>query len=574
MMKKKPEPKKNEIKKEPAGEIETLRARLEEAEEALRAIRSGEVDALVVDRPEGMQIFTLKGADYAYQTLIEAMNEGAAVLDKDGTLLYANRRLSEMLKVPLERLIGAELYAFVAPAERSLFEAMIRQGREGVGEGEIVFITGSKRSLPVYLSINTMNLDNKKGMGLVATDLREQKRNEEIVAAEKLARSILDQAAEAVVVCDDSGRITHASQVAHRLCGQNVIFQPFDAVFPLQLISKEALEDAEAAGSRENDEKPFSISTVLRGKVFHGVEVSFQRPEGSFFNLLLSAGILLNSQNKMIGCVVSLTDITERKQAEEALRRKTLEAQEANRLKSQFVSNVSHELRTPLNGIIGYSFLLLDEVYGTVKIEQKGPLQGVLRNAQDLLKLIDDILNLSKIEAGKLTVNLGSVNVIDLLREVSHGMKFLLDEKLLQLQWDIPGSFSTIESDPVKVKQIFTNLLSNAVKFTPKGEIRVIARDLPEKEGIEIGIEDTGIGIKPEEIPVIFHPFHQVDADLTRKFGGVGLGLAIVKDLIDLLRGEIRVESRYGKGSTFTVFFPYRFERRDHPDHPKEENEA
>jgi PAS domain S-box-containing protein len=565
MMRKKPAPKKDKKEKEPVAEIEMLRVRLEEAEEALRAIRSGEVDALVVERPEGMQIFTLRGADYAYQTLIEAMNEGAAVLDKNGTLLYANRRLSEMLKVPLERLIGAEIYSFIAPAERSLFEAMIRQGWGGVGEGEIVFITGNKASLPVYLSINMMNLDNTTGISLVATDLREQKRNEEIVAAEKLARSILDQAAEAVVVCDEEGRITRASRVAHRLCGQNVIFQPFDAVFPLQLAAKEALEEADLVGSRENDEKPFSISAVLAGKVFHGVEVSFQPEKGPVSNLLLSAGTLLNSQNKMIGCVVSLTDITERKQAEEALRKKTLEAQEANRMKSQFVSNVSHELRTPLNGIIGYSFLLLDEVYGSVKNEQKGPLQGVLRNAQDLLKLIEDILNLSKIEAGKLSLHLAKVDVIGLLREVAYGMKFLLDEKSLQLVWSLPETFPQIESDPVKIKQIFTNLLSNAVKFTQNGTVTVTVQDLPEREGIEVRIQDTGIGIKPEEIAFIFNPFHQIDADLTRKFGGVGLGLTIVKELTDLLRGEIKVESRYGKGSTFTVYFPYRFERRELP---------
>ena len=564
-MGKKSELKKEQGKKELLKEIESLRLRLEEAEEALQAIRSGEVDALVIDRPEGTQVYTLKGADYAYQTLIEAMSDGAAVLNQEGTILFANRCLSSMLKTPLEQLIGSSIHSFIPSAEQPLFEALLRQGLSGGAKGEVSFASGDGAHLPVYLSLAMLHLDQTKGIGLVATDLTDQKRSEEMVAAEKLARSILDQAAEAIVVCDERGQITRASQVAHRLCGKNVIFQPFDEVFPLQLASKKALEAADAAGSRENDEKKFSISTILGGRVLHGLEVSFQREGGQRFDLLLSAGLLLNTQNKMIGCVVSLTDITERKQAEEALKRKTLEAQEANRMKSQFVSNVSHELRTPLNGIIGYSFLLLDEVYGAVKSEQKSPLQGVLRNAQDLLKLVEDILDLSRIEAGKLTIHLRRVCVSDLLHEVAHGMKFLLDEKSLQLQWSLPESLPAIESDAVKVKQIFTNLLSNAIKFTQRGKIIIRAQDLPKREGIEVSIEDTGVGIKPEEIQVIFNAFHQADADLTRQFGGVGLGLTIVKELTDLLRGEIKVESRYEKGSTFTVFFPYRFERRGAP---------
>lgn len=564
-MEKKAKLQKESGKKELLREIESLRFRLEEAEEALQAIRSGEVDALVIDRPEGTQVYTLKGADYAYQTLIEAMSDGAAVLNRDGTILFANRCLSAMLKTPLEQLIGAAIYSFIPQAEQPLFEALLRQGLAGGAKGEVSFMAGADARLPVYLSLGTIHLDQTEGIGLVATDLTDQKRSEEMVAAEKLARSILDQAAEAIVVCDERGRITRASQVAHRLCGKNVIFQDFDAVFPLELVSKKALEAADTAGSRENDEKPFSISTILGGKVVHGLEVSFQREGGERFNLLLSGGLLLNTQDKMVGCVVSLTDITERKRAEEGLKRKTQEAQEANRMKSQFVSNVSHELRTPLNGIIGYTFLLLDGSYGEVNSEQKSPLQGVLRNAQDLLKLVEDILDLSRIEAGKLSVHLRQVNVPDLLHEVAHGMKFLLDEKSLQLKWLLPESLPPIESDAVKVKQIFTNLLSNAIKFTQRGKITIRIQDLPKEEGIEVSIEDTGVGIKPEEIQAIFNAFHQADADLTRQFGGVGLGLTIVKELIDLLRGEIKVESQYERGSTFAVFLPYRFERRGAP---------
>jgi signal transduction histidine kinase/CheY-like chemotaxis protein len=251
----------------------------------------------------------------------------------------------------------------------------------------------------------------------------------------------------------------------------------------------------------------------------------------------------------------------ERKEAEEALKRKTVEAEESSRLKSQFVSNVSHELRTPINAIIGYSALLLDEAYGRVGPEQKGPLEGVVRNANDLLNLVNDVLDLSKIEAGKLSVYPEPLPLSAMLEEVIAGMKPFLDQKSLRVRLNRVEDLPEIRSDRGKVKQIFTNLISNAIKFTPKGTITIKEKNRPEKEGVEIAIEDTGIGIRPEEIPKLFSAFHQVDADLTREYGGVGLGLRIVKDLIDLLGGEIRVESEYGKGSRFTVFLPCRFER-------------
>lgn len=251
----------------------------------------------------------------------------------------------------------------------------------------------------------------------------------------------------------------------------------------------------------------------------------------------------------------------ERKEAEEALKRKTVEAEESNRLKSQFVSNISHELRTPINAIIGYSALLLDEAYGPVGPEQKEPLQGVVRNANDLLNLVNDVLDLARIESGKVSVHPEPLFLSAIVEEVIAGMKPFLDRKSLRLRLDRLDGLPEIASDRGKVKQIFTNLIANAIKFTSKGTITIRERNLPEKDGVEIAIEDTGIGIRAEELPKLFSAFHQVDADLTREYGGVGLGLRIVKDLVDLLKGEIRVESEYGKGSRFTVFLPYRFER-------------
>lgn len=291
-------------------------------------------------------------------------------------------------------------------------------------------------------------------------------------------------------------------------------------------------------------------------------EVHFTAPSGMrFYEYILFP--ISTEGGRPHDVVVISRDITERRASEEALKRKTLEAEESSRLKSQFVSNVSHELRTPLNAISGYTELLLNETYGAIGPEQKEPLKGVARNAKELLSLINHVLDLSKIESGKETVSPKPLRLPDLLEEIVEGMKPLLEKKPLRLRCDGIESLPPIVSDGNKVKQILTNLLSNAIKFTQRGGITVSGKNHPERETVEIAVQDTGIGIRPEALPKLFTAFHQIDADLTREYEGVGLGLKIAKDLSSLLHGEIRVESRYGVGSTFTLSLPYRWKEKN-----------
>lgn len=239
------------------------------------------------------------------------------------------------------------------------------------------------------------------------------------------------------------------------------------------------------------------------------------------------------------------------------------EAEEANRYKSRLVSNVSHDLRTPLNAIIGYSHLLMDKTYGPVAESQELALEGIRRNAGDLLKMVNDILDLAKIESGRMAVALAPVDIPLLIEEILAEIKPLLDQKNVSIQCRLSGALPRIESDVMKVKQILVNLLSNAIKFTNEGKITIIARDRGELNGIEIAVQDTGIGIQPEALSKIFEVFYQVDG--IEKPKGSGLGLAIVRDLAHLLKGRIEVVSEYGKGSTFMLFLPYRFSSSD-PD--------
>jgi signal transduction histidine kinase len=227
----------------------------------------------------------------------------------------------------------------------------------------------------------------------------------------------------------------------------------------------------------------------------------------------------------------------------------------ASRHKSQFLASMSHELRTPLNAVIGFSEVLRERMYGELNPKQAGYVDDILASGRHLLSLINDILDLSKIEAGRMEIEAGEFDVAALLdiamtlvreRACSHG---------ISLQREIGPGLGTIRADERKLKQVLLNLLSNAVKFTPDGGlVRVSAKTAP--GAVEISVADSGIGIAPEDVPVVFDEFRQVGGDRARKAEGTGLGLALTKKFIELHGGGIRVESAPGVGSTFTVTLP------------------
>ena len=289
------------------SENERLRVRLEEAEGTLRAIGTGEVDVFVVPGSNGDLVFTLNGAEQSYRILVESMNEGAVTLADDGTILYCNNRLAVLLQVPLETLIGTQLCSRVAPAYRSLFKVL--QGKNAPQHGaavEIDLVTGAGDLLPVLISRGARDLPGSNGaISMVVTDLTLQKHNKEIIASEVLARSIIDQAGEAIVVCDEAGKIIRANSLALQICGGNPLLKPFNEYFWLRM-----------AGTEEF----CSVDTVLNGKFLESVEVEFKRSRQQSFNLILNATPLKNMQDSVIGCVVTLTDFTERKRAAETLR--------------------------------------------------------------------------------------------------------------------------------------------------------------------------------------------------------------------------------------------------------------
>jgi signal transduction histidine kinase/CheY-like chemotaxis protein len=232
------------------------------------------------------------------------------------------------------------------------------------------------------------------------------------------------------------------------------------------------------------------------------------------------------------------------------------ELERVSRVKSEFVATMSHELRTPLNIIMGYNQLLLEGDFGSITEEQIDALQRMDKSAQGLLDLITATLDVSRFETGEVELKVQAIALRDLVSELEAEISGLREKPNVDFAWELAPELPELRSDPVKLKMVFKNLIGNAIKFTDAGSVAVRLR--PRDGGVEITVADTGVGIAREMLPVIFEPFRQADASLTRKHGGVGLGLYIVRRLLDVLGGTIDVESTVGQGSTFRVWVPSR----------------
>lgn len=229
-------------------------------------------------------------------------------------------------------------------------------------------------------------------------------------------------------------------------------------------------------------------------------------------------------------------------------------AKKADRIKSAFLATMSHELRTPLNSIIGFTGIILKELAGPLNEEQKKQLGMVQSSARHLLELINDVLDISKIEANELKLSVSEFGVKESIEKVLGMLVPLSEKKGLELRWDISDNVGRIVTDKRRFEQVLMNLMSNAVKFTEKGSILLSCRR--EGDSYVISVKDTGIGMEKKELERIFEPFSQIDTGLSRKYEGTGLGLSISKKLLELMGGKIFVESEPGKGSTFTVVIP------------------
>ncbi|MBV8425229.1 MAG: PAS domain-containing sensor histidine kinase [Candidatus Eremiobacteraeota bacterium] len=373
---------------------------------------------------------------------------------------------------------------------------------------------------------------------------------EEILLAlggEETFRGLLESAPDAMVIVDAKGRITLVNAQTERLFG----FDRRDLIGkPIEMLIPERFRGGHVA-HRDN----YAHDPHIR-PMGAGLELFGRRKDGSEFPV----GIMLSPINTMTGKLVvsAIRDITDVKLVEQALQSKNEALEEANLAKDRFLAGMSHELRTPLNAIIGFTGTLLMKLPGPLTAEQEEQLRVVQSSARHLLSLINDVLDLAKVQSGTVEVHFEPVDVAQLLAELSAGLRQTAQQKGLHFRLSLPQQQLTITTDKRALQQILTNLIGNAIKYTPAGLLHVTAAQAPRdgRRYVAFTVEDSGVGISPEDQRRIFEPFEQVDTSSTRRFEGVGLGLFLSNRLAKILGGELSVVSAPGEGSTFTLMLP------------------
>lgn len=544
------------------AENDLLRSELAEAQETLDAIRRGHTDAILVEGPEEPKVYMLTGADEPYRIMVEEMQDGAVTLREDGLVTYCNQQMVRMLRASHEDLLGKHIQPFLAPASLRLFEALLREGSNDGSRGEVALIAADGTEVPALLALRVLTRDIPRLISLVVSDLTEQKRHRKMAASEAFSSAILDQAADAVVVCDPDGRIIRANQAAHRLCGINPLLQAFPTAFPLSRPSQPGPGDP-AAGESGESFPLFPLASVACS--LRGAEAALPSADGGRRDLLLNAGPLVDGNGVPSGCIITMTDITERKQAEAALAQAKAAAEQANEAKGRFLANMSHELRTPMNAILGMIDVTLAK---TADPTVRDCLQTAKGSADLLLTLLNDLLDSAKIESGKLELESTAFSLRKMLDHLTDVLALRASEKGLSFVCRVSGGTpDAVLGDRTRLQQIVLNLAGNAIKFTERGDVEITLRVNEEEAAethpsslvcLEFVVRDTGIGIPRSALERLFQPFGQADASMSRRFGGTGLGLSISKSLVELMGGRIWAESEPGQGSTFhfTVHLP------------------
>jgi signal transduction histidine kinase len=529
-------------------------------------------------------------------SIINAVTDPILLTDTEGRLLIANSRAEKLFSAPDDasegwrRAVGLNNMLFSA----ALSTTAVEERPTEPARRELLLVDPLEGSDLVFELLSSRAKEERQGTYVVSvlrnvTDLAKAKEEiEESYRTLRLAQAdvrderhrldlIIDSVADPILVTDEAGDIVLMNTPAERL-------------FTAPLESPESI--VRRVRSNGAHLTSFVSSLLASGdEQRHRGEISLLDPAtGQPSPVEAVAGTILSEQRELTWVVTILHDLREAidkarlyQQLKEAsaaleikvgeataelasqnelLRRQAIELEQASSLKSQFLANMSHELRTPLNAILGYTHMLMQGVSGPVTDIQRRSLTRIDSNSRHLLALINDILDITRIEAGRMPINASTFKVPQLVDEVMTELEPIIRRSNLNVRARVPASLPQLRSDRQKVKQILVNLLNNAVKFTHDGSVTVTATYQTGSRMVAISITDTGIGIADADQARIFEDFRQLDSSPARGYGGTGLGLSICRRLAETLEGSIELRSEPGRGSTFTLKLPERIRKR------------
>jgi len=498
--------------------------------DAVKALRAGEE-----------QLESLRTNKQWLSSVVETAKDAIISGDSYGNITSWNPTAEALFGYSPEEAIGQPLTLIMPKQFREMRESTIGRTIESTG------LRKDGREFPIDLSLAIWRRDREVFFTVIVRDVTERMRIEEALReSEERYRQLVENASDIIYRTDESGCFIFVNPVASRVIGYA----------GGELIGRHFLDLA----------RPDYRKKASR---FYGVQFVKKTPDTYYeFPIITKDGAelwigqhvqLVVEEDQVVGFQAVARDITERKRVEEALYEAKDAAEAANRAKSTFLANMSHELRTPLNAIIGYSELLQEEAEDLDRVDLKADLEKIRAAGRHLLSLISDILDVSKIEAGKMELYMETFDLIPLIHDVVELVQPMVAKNGNTIQVDHPADLGAVHADPIKVRQILVNLLNNAAKFTERGTITLaVTREqaADDTDWVRFCVTDTGIGIPSERIDTLFQPFIQVDDSTTRQYGGSGLGLAISHRLCQMMGGDISVESTLGHGSSFTVLLP------------------
>jgi PAS domain S-box-containing protein len=514
----------------------------------------------------------LREGEERFQNILESIEDGYYEVDLAGNFTFFNSSFCRILAYSSEELMGMNNRVYMDPeTAKKVFQAFQEVYKRGnsLRDLEYFFYTkdGTRKTLEISVSLIMDPGNNPIGFRGIARDITRRKEIEqelkrinenleEIVTTRttELARTtqffeeIFNSSLDGIITTNLKGTILYVSPRIRDILGydpKEVLGRTFQEFFGL---------DPAAAKAKLEE-------VVNRGEM-KSYELETPQKNGAVIVLNLSSSLLRHDDGEAVGITTLYRDVSEEKKMTEALARAKEKAEAASRAKSQFLANMSHEIRTPLNGILGMAELTLES---DLEGEQKRRITTIKKEADSLLHIVNEILDFSKIEAGKCEIEQIPFDLKNLFEDVAESFSYRMVQKGLECLSHIsPGTPDRIVGDPGRLRQVLRNLIGNALKFTHEGQITIKVEPLEEwdqKVKLRFLIKDTGIGIPSEKQTLIFESFTQADGSTTRQYGGTGLGLTISKQLIELMGGEIGIESEPGKGSTF--WFTASFQKKE-----------
>ena len=497
-----------------------------------------------------------------FQTLRKSERENRAVLnsvsdiifetDENGKIIFLNETWTRVAGREINEGVGQSLFSLIDPQDRDkqrdMFEELVRGERQAY-RAETRLDTGSNIFKPIEIAFSMLRMTEDKGLRVVGTitDIEKRRRAEIAVReAEQRYRAMFENATSGIYQTSQEGRYINANPALAEILGYSTAQEMIDAVQDIGQDVYVKVEDYEA----------FKQKLLFEGRVF-GVVSEVKRKDGRKIWIMENARVVRNDRGGIQYFEGSVSDVTETKLAEEAMRQARIQAEMSSRSRMEFLANMSHELRTPLNAIIGFSEIIKDEIMG--KHEEpvyKEYAQDIYNSGNYLLKVISEILEVSKIESGTRELNLSTFRLRKALNSCMTIMSGRIEDAKLKVMQDIPEDLPELLAEELAIKQIMLNLLSNAVKFTPEGGSVTISAALTDDKAMIIDVTDTGIGMSADEITKALQPFSKIDNNFGSMKEGTGLGLTIVDSLIRLHGGELQLISEKGKGTTARVIMP------------------